>query len=104
MTAKHIQLDIKPQAFGESKAEQSLLKQPQTLKPKHTIPLLYSGAHLRDIAPKKKICDIEMVCFLFCFCSIFILLSRESDGGAIFWTNPHLLRSCPFPSFPVVSL
>jgi len=20
-------------------------------------------------------------------CSIFILLSRESDGGAIFWTN-----------------
>jgi len=32
-------------------------------------------------------------------CSIFILLSRESDGDAIFWTNPHLLRSCPFPSF-----
>jgi len=24
------------------------------------------------------------VCF---FCSIFILLSRESDGGAIFWTE-----------------
>jgi len=21
------------------------------------------------------------------FCSIFILLSRESDGGAIFWTS-----------------
>jgi len=35
---------------------------------------------------------------------IFILLSRESDGGAIFWTNPHPLRSCPYPSFPVVSL
>jgi len=31
-------------------------------------------------------------------CSIFILLSRESEGGAIFWTNPHRLRSCPFPS------
>jgi len=29
-------------------------------------------------------------------CSIFILLSRESDGGAIFWTNPHPLRSCPY--------
>jgi len=38
------------------------------------------------------------------FCSIFNLLSRESDGGAIFWTNPKLLRSCLFPSFPVVSL
>jgi len=32
--------------------------------------------------------------------SIFILLSRESDGGAIFLMNPHPLRSCPFPSFP----
>jgi len=38
------------------------------------------------------------------FCSIFILLSRESDGGTIFCTNPHPLRSCPFPSFTVVSL
>jgi len=37
-------------------------------------------------------------------CSIFILLSRESDGGAIFWMNSHPLRSCQFPSFPVVSL
>jgi len=27
-------------------------------------------------------------------------VSRESDGGAMFWTNPHPLRSCPFPSFP----
>jgi len=36
-------------------------------------------------------------------CSIFILLSRETDGGAIFWTNPHLLRSYPFPNFPIVS-
>jgi len=42
------------------------------------------------------------VCYL--FCSIFILLSQESDGSAIFWTNPHPLRSCSFPSFPVVSL
>jgi len=29
-------------------------------------------------------------------------LSRESDGGAIFWTNPHPLRSCPFSSFPTI--
>jgi len=35
---------------------------------------------------------------------IFILLSRESDGGAIFWTHPHPLRSYLFPSFSVVSL
>jgi len=41
---------------------------------------------------------------LFClFCSIIIFLSRESDGGVMFWTNSHPLRSCPFPSFPVVS-
>jgi len=45
------------------------------------------------------ICPILFVC-----CSIFILLSRESDGEAMFWTNPHPLRSCPFQSFPVVSL
>jgi len=38
------------------------------------------------------------------FCSIFILLSRESDGDAIFWMNLHLLRNCSFPSFLVVSL
>jgi len=37
-------------------------------------------------------------------CCIFILLSYESDGGAIFWTNPHSLRSCPFSEFAVVSL
>jgi len=37
-------------------------------------------------------------------CSIFILLSQESDNGAIFFMNPHLLRSCPFPSFPVISV
>jgi len=36
-------------------------------------------------------------------CSIFIFLSRESNDGTIFWTNLHPLRSCPFPSFPVVS-
>jgi len=41
----------------------------------------------------------EFVCF-----SIFILISRESDGGAILWTNPHPLTSCPFSSFPVISL
>jgi len=37
-------------------------------------------------------------------CSIFILLSRESDGGAIFWTNPHPLGSCPFSSYLFVFL
>jgi len=44
-----------------------------------------------------------IVCLFIClFCSIFILLSQESDDAAIFWTNPHPLRSCPFPSFPVI--
>jgi len=43
-----------------------------------------------------------VLCLFVCF--IFILLLRESDDGAILWTNPHPLRSCPFPSFPVVSL
>jgi len=32
-------------------------------------------------------------CFLFVYFN-FILLSRESDGATIFWTNPHSLRSC----------
>jgi len=44
-----------------------------------------------------------LICFIL-FCSIFILLSWESDGGAMCWTNLHLLRCCPFPSFSVVSL
>jgi len=35
---------------------------------------------------------------------ISILLSRESDGDAIFRTNPHPLRSCPFPLIQVISL
>jgi len=26
-------------------------------------------------------------------CSIFTLLSQKSDGGALFWTNPHSLKS-----------
>jgi len=29
-----------------------------------------------------------------------ILLSRESDRGAMCWTNPNPLKTCPFPSFP----
>jgi len=29
----------------------------------------------------------------FFVCCIFILLTRESDGGAVFWTNAHPLRS-----------
>jgi len=37
------------------------------------------------------------------FCFILIPLSRESDGSAMFWTNPHPLRSWPFPSFSIVS-
>jgi len=36
-------------------------------------------------------------------CSIFILLSRESDGDAIVWTNLHPLRSYPIPNFLVAS-
>jgi len=41
-------------------------------------------------------------CFMDClllFCSIFILLSQESEGCAIFWTNPHSLKSCGFEFF-----
>jgi len=34
---------------------------------------------------------------------IFILLSQESNGALLFWMNPHLLRSCLFRSFMVVS-
>jgi len=37
-------------------------------------------------------------------CFMFILLSRESDGGGMFSTNPQPLRSCSFLSFPIVSL
>jgi len=37
-------------------------------------------------------------------CTMFILLSRESDGGVIFSMNPHLLRSCLFSSFPIAFL
>jgi len=36
--------------------------------------------------------------------SIFIHLSRESDGGDISWMNSHSRRSCRFPSFLVDSL
>jgi len=36
-------------------------------------------------------------------CCIFFFLSRESDGGAIFWTNPHPFRSCPFSVVPLIS-
>jgi len=39
------------------------------------------------------------VCLM--FCSIFILLSRESDGCAIFWNYLHSFRRCRFPSFQV---
>ena len=34
-------------------------------------------------------------------CGTYILLLRESDGGAILWTNPHSRRSWSFLSFPV---
>jgi len=40
----------------------------------------------------------KMNVLLFC---IFILLSRESDSGAMFWTNPHSLRRCQFPSLQI---
>jgi len=39
------------------------------------------------------------ICFFCLFCSIFILLSQESDGGAKFWTNPHPLRVVHFQVF-----
>jgi len=34
------------------------------------------------------------VCFVL-FCSIFIILKRESDGSALFWTNLPPFRRCP---------
>ena len=39
---------------------------------------------------------------IFLFFFIFILLSRESDGGAVLWTNLHPLRSYPVSKFEVV--
>jgi len=39
-----------------------------------------------------------------CLFHLYILLSRENDVGAIFWTNSLPLRSCLFSSFAVVSL
>jgi len=39
------------------------------------------------------VCWFVIVCL---FCSIYILLSRENDGAAIFWTNPHPLTSVHF--------
>jgi len=41
----------------------------------------------------------EVPHFYLFVCSFFILLSRESDGCAIFWTNPYPLRSCLFFEF-----
>jgi len=38
--------------------------------------------------------EIQMFVCLFVVCFIYILLSRVSDGCAIFWMNPHPLRSC----------
>jgi len=57
----------------------------------------------------RRLCPCPLSMFITDFirsfvCSIFILLLRERDGCAIFWTNPHQLRSCPFSSFPVVPL
>jgi len=34
---------------------------------------------------------------------LYLPVSKKRRS-AIFWTNPHLLRSCQFPSFPVASL
>jgi len=41
-----------------------------------------------------------------CFVSSLSSQPRKSEGGALLWTNPHSLRSCPFPAdsfdfFPV---
>jgi len=38
-----------------------------------------------------------------CLFHLYPPVTRKRHG-AIFWTNPHPLRSCPFPSFPIVSL
>jgi len=56
------------------------------------------GTAVDDIA------TIRIIRTFVLFCSIFILLSRENDGGPIFWMNLHPLKSCPFPRFSVVSL
>jgi len=40
---------------------------------------------------RKIVVEISLFVCLF-VCSIFILLSRENDSYAIFWTNPHSLR------------
>jgi len=46
---------------------------------------------------------VKFVCLFVLF--LLYLPVTESDGGTIFWTNPHsFLRSCRFPSFPVASL
>ena len=38
------------------------------------------------------------------FVFIFILLSRESDGGVVLWMNPHpLVGVIQFSSFPIVA-
>jgi len=47
---------------------------------------------------------IYITCLIVCFIPSLLVLSRESDGSAIFWTDPHSLRSCQFPSFPLDSL
>jgi len=66
------------------------------------IPSQFSVSGARDCYPLRQEMQVYFVLFV---CCIFILLPRESNGGAVFWTNPHPLRSnCPFPSFPVVSL
>jgi len=61
---------------------------------------LFEAAASRDNHRKAPYTRTQRRLFVY---SIFIFLSRESDGGAIFWTNPHPLRS-KLSSFPVVSL
>ena len=43
--------------------------------------------------------DLQYILFSFLSLFIFILLSWESDGGAVLWTNPHLLKTYPVSKF-----
>jgi len=64
--------------------------------------------HLTHANPARSLLFFLYFCSIFCcflfVCCIFILLSRESDCGAIFRTNPHPLWSYPFPRFQVDSM
>jgi len=47
---------------------------------------------MQQIPINKLIQRTKTCCSKLFVCSIFILLSRESDCGAILWANPHSLK------------